>query len=566
MWGLARRLSLTQRMMALVVVAIVPASAALPYFIAQIHRERQSEAHDLALRTSQIAALEMDRILTGTEGILQTLALAPALGAFDPSVCDGYLAEVARRLPQLSGLAVTDAAGKVRCATGLDFEPDAAAAAPWFAAAVQGGRFAVGSYVGGRPDTGGTLPVALPVAGPGGAPEAVLLGGIDLDWLGARLRERNLARGSALAIADPEGTIIAREPDPEAYVGKPLGAQYLPLVQAAAPGTLEFTAADGTRRILGYQPAPPGGAGLYVGASFSTRMVFGPIVASTLRSIALALAGAIAACAIAWRVGDRLFRAPIRRILATIARWQAGDETARTGIAAGGSELTEIAVAIDEYMDGLVAARAERAAAEERRTLVLHEMNHRIKNVLAAVQAVANQTFRGSATPESLEAFGSRLQAMAGTHDLLLSDDWKSAELRPAVEAVLAPFDRDGRRRFLLDGPPARINARAALALSMTLHELCTNAAKYGALSAPDGRVTIRWRLDGRRFRLDWTEAGGPPVAEPDRAGFGSQLIRTALAGEVAGTAELAFPPEGARFSLDAAADRILADPPGSGA
>ncbi len=121
MWGAARRLSLTQRVMAIVAVAIVPASAALPFFIVSIHQEREREMSDLALRTSQIAALEMERIVTGAEGVLQTLALAPPIRAFEAPACSAYLAEVVNRLPQLSGLAVADPEGRVRCAAGLSF-------------------------------------------------------------------------------------------------------------------------------------------------------------------------------------------------------------------------------------------------------------------------------------------------------------------------------------------------------------------------------------------------------------------------------------------------------------
>ena len=516
MWGAARRLSLTQRVMAIVAVAIVPASAALPFFIVSIHQEREREMSDLALRTSQIAALEMERIVTGAEGVLQTLALAPPIRAFEAPACSAYLAEVVNRLPQLSGLAVADPEGRVRCAAGLSFGAEGVASAAWFAEAMTKGAFVVGRYAGSRPDEPAYLPVALPVGEPGEI-AAVVVGGIDVAWLGARLRERNLAQGSALAVADGDGTILAREPDPERYVGQKISAPFLPLVHADRPGTLEIAGSDGTRRILGYQPASATETGLYVGASFSSRTVFGPVYASTLRSIALAAAGALAACAVAWYVGDRLFRKPIRRILATIASWRAGDESARTGIPPGGSELSELARAIDEYMDGLVAARADRTIAEERRTLVLHEMNHRIKNILAAVQAVANQTFKSTASRESLEACGSRLRGMAATHDLLLAENWRSVELRQAVEAALVPFGRE--HRFVLDGPALRISARAALALSMALHELCTNAAKYGALSAPEGRVVVRWRLvpgeGGPRFRLSWTETGGRRSRRP---------------------------------------------------
>ena len=139
-------------------------------------------------------------------------------------------------------------------------------------------------------------------------------------------------------------------------------------------------------------------------------------------------------------------------------------------------------------------------------------MNHRIKNILAAVQAIANQTFKDRATPDSLRAFGSRLTAMAAAHDLLVSENWESADLHETVTAALNPFGIDRGPRFALEGPPMQITAKAALALSMALHELCTNAAKYGALSLPGrpgrgalaprprrGRHPLPLRLDRER-------------------------------------------------------------------
>jgi two-component sensor histidine kinase len=214
-------------------------------------------------------------------------------------------------------------------------------------------------------------------------------------------------------------------------------------------------------------------------------------------------------------------------------------------------------------MDNLASVRAARAAAEQHRTLVLREMNHRIKNILAAVQAVANQTFKDQATPQSLQSFGSRLTAMAAAHDLLLSENWESVDIGETLAAALDPFDRE--HRFSLDGPPLRITSKAALALSMAVHELCTNAAKYGALSQPGGRVAVHWWTDGtgeaRRFRLSWIESGGPPVTAPDRRGFGTRLIQTALAGEFDGEIDLSYPESGVRFSLDADAHRVLAPP-----
>ena len=560
MWEVARKLTLTQRLLALVAVAVLPAALALVYFIGAIHAEREREVRDVAVRTSQMAALEMERIVTDAQGILETLALAPSVRI---GICDDYLDEVSARLPHLRGFAVAYADGTVRCSTGLAFGPDGLAGEPWFAASQAGAAaFVVGEYTGGRPDEAAYLPVAVRTE-VGGQP-LVMVTGIDLAWLGVRMRERNLAKGSALAIADRNGVLIAREPDPDRFVGRSITPGLLPLVHAAAPGAVEIEAADGSRRILGFQPPAATGIGLYVGAGFSTREVFAPIYASTWRSLALAGLGASAAFLVAWLVGDRLLRQPIRRILGTIAIWRSGDDTARTGIPADGSELSALAASIDEYMDSLVAGRAARVAAEEHRALLLREMNHRIKNILAAVQALANQTFKDRATPDSLRAFGSRLTAMAAAHDLLVSENWESADLHETVTAALNPFGIDRGSRFALEGPPMQITAKAALALSMALHELCTNAAKYGALSSPAGQVAVRWRLApgeaGTRFHLAWTESGGPPVESPSHRGFGTRLIQAALASELAATADLEFAETGLRLTVDADAATVLAD------
>jgi two-component sensor histidine kinase len=558
MLGFARRLTLRQRLVALVAVAIVPAVLALTYFIVAFHQQREREIRAEAVQTSQIVALEMERIVTGAGAVLETLVFAPAVRTFSPN-CPAYLAEIVAKLPQLSGFAVADPQGSVRCAAGV-IAGDAVPAETWFAAARREGGLAVGEYTKGPNGAPAYLPVALRASDDPQAP--VLVTGIDLDWFGARVRERNFAPGSTLAIADRNGVLLAHEPDPERYVGTSVAEHQLPLVNARRPGTAVITGADGVERIIGFQPPSATGIGLYVAVGISTEVALAPVYASTWRILTLLGAGTVAACLVAWTLGDRLVRQPIRRILATIARWRAGDESARTGLGTDGSELSALAWSIDEYLDSLVAARNERAAAEQRRTLLLREMNHRIKNTLAAVQAIANQTFKDRAPPESLRAFGSRLSAMAAAHDLLVAANWESADLRETVVAALEPFGSD-RRRFILEGPPVPITARAALALSMALHELCTNAAKYGALSTPAGQVTIRWRLapgeDGERFHLTWAERGGPPVDAPERKGFGSRLIETALASELSATAGLRFAADGAEFVLDADATRVVA-------
>ena len=198
---------------------------------------------------------------------------------------------------------------------------------------------------------------------------------------------------------------------------------------------------------------------------------------------------------------------------------------------------------------------SDRKRAEEDRELLAHELSHRVKNTLAVVQALARRT-TGRSVEEFRETFCGRLNALAQAHSMLLSEDWRGADLAELVRRALAPYASDGGDgRLDLEGARVAISARQALSLSLMLHELGTNALKYGALSAPQGRVRIAWQvaqLDGRRrLRFRWQERGGPAVAPPTEDGFGSQLIQRTAEFELSGTARLDWVPEGLTCELE---------------
>jgi two-component sensor histidine kinase len=201
-------------------------------------------------------------------------------------------------------------------------------------------------------------------------------------------------------------------------------------------------------------------------------------------------------------------------------------------------------------MAGISLDITERRTAEDRRRLLVNELNHRVKNTLATVQSLAMQTFGASETPpEVSEAFVDRLFALARVHDLLSEAAWESASLRDVVARTLAPY-AEGEARFTAVGPAVRLTPNAAVTLSMAFHELATNAMKYGALSAPGGHVDIGWKKAGEGVAIDWRERGGPPVAEPTRRGFGSRLIERGLARELGSEARFDFHPEGLRCHI----------------
>lgn len=190
-------------------------------------------------------------------------------------------------------------------------------------------------------------------------------------------------------------------------------------------------------------------------------------------------------------------------------------------------------VAFIRQIAELTRQAVERRRAEERQDLLNHELSHRLKNTMAMVVSIAHQTLRSVSERGPVEAFEKRIQALASAHDLLLRKDWTAADLRSVCREVLGTAAE--ARRFTLDGPDVALGPSAALSASLLLHELATNAAKYGSLSGEEGEVEVRWWIDGDAGEpglvLRWREHGGPPVVAPTRRGFGSRLIRTGLVG-----------------------------------
>ena len=202
----------------------------------------------------------------------------------------------------------------------------------------------------------------------------------------------------------------------------------------------------------------------------------------------------------------------------------------------------------------------ERKRVEEHRLLLLNELNHRVKNTLATVQSIAVQSFRRARTDMGgREMFQSRLLALSRTHDVLTNESWEGANLGDIVAQAIMPYRDANPTRFAVDGPAVWLSAKMALSISMALHELATNAVKYGALSNETGRVSITWRMlhepEGRRLRLEWAEKDGPAVVPPRRKGFGSRLIERGLAQELGGEVKIEYQPQGVWCEINARLD-----------
>jgi PAS domain S-box-containing protein len=233
------------------------------------------------------------------------------------------------------------------------------------------------------------------------------------------------------------------------------------------------------------------------------------------------------------------------------ARFRCGDGTYRWMVANARPQI-DARGQFQGYI-GMAMDMTETKAAEARQRLLINELNHRVKNTLASIQSIVRQTLRADeATARVRERLIERLLAMSAAHDVQTRESWEGAALDEIVRQGVAPFvdDRDPGR-VSIAGPSLRVGASTALSLALAVHELATNAAKYGALSIPAGKVVIAWDQVGDNGAvLTWAERDGPPVAPPDRKGFGTRLLDRGLSADLGGQPKLTFDVEGVRAVL----------------
>ena len=194
----------------------------------------------------------------------------------------------------------------------------------------------------------------------------------------------------------------------------------------------------------------------------------------------------------------------------------------------------------------------DRKVAEAHQRLLINELNHRVKNTLAIVQAIAWQSLRMGGVPvEVRDAFEGRLAALSAAHNVLTRQSWEAGTITHIIEEATAPHHA-GDGRLILSGPALDLEPKTAVALGLAMHELATNAVKHGALSDREGRVRITWTAGGGVLRLTWRETGGPPVRAPVRRGFGTRLLEQGLAADLGGRVNLEFLPEGLVCTVEA--------------
>ncbi len=401
---------LTQRLGLVIAVAVAPIVAIEVYNAYSLIGQERVKGLTLAQEFERHAAWEMQRMFDGVRGLMRTVTLAPTVRQMDWPGCNAYMSDIEGDLPQIASFGIADPAGRIVCGKGFQ-AGISVADRPYFIRALSGEEFVVGDHTVGRVTGRSVLPLASPIRARGNI-TGVVIAVVDLDWMSASLAERGLPEGGSITMADRNGTIIARQPMPERFVGTRIPDAYLHLLDEAREGALEVTSQDGTKRLLGYKPVGIEPEGIYISAGLSVDYSYAGIYAATVRAlvvVALAVLAAILASAI---ISRRFIAKPVARLAETAERWRAGDLKARSEVR-GDDEFGILGEALDQ-------AAEQARQREERITVLMREVTHRVKNQMAVMLSMARQIGRNSSSVAQFQkAFSDRVMAMSRSHDLV---------------------------------------------------------------------------------------------------------------------------------------------------
>ena len=387
-----RRMTLKQRLFILVTIALLPAVVIQAYNEFDLRRSREQEVRDLAVRQAELAASELDQIFGGVRTLLTAIAEVPSVRALDTPACVAYLATLQPRVPYLASIAVLDLQGQVVCRQEAPRRDLRFSDRSYFQEAIATRAFVIGEYTEGRVVLRPVLPLALPLQDTAGTVIGVVAAAMDLRWLTGKLKERGLAKGGSVTVADRNGVILARDPMADQFVGMRIPDQFQPLVHATLPGAIDLTSQDGTRRVLGYVP-PSTGRNYYVSAGLSSDESFAAVNRATWRGVSLIVVGLVLALLAAWIMAERFFRRPVARLLAAADRWRAGDYATRTGLADASAEFGALGAAFDGMVEEVARRQSERdamnvalQASEERLKSFNAQLEQRVEAMLAERQ------------------------------------------------------------------------------------------------------------------------------------------------------------------------------------
>jgi two-component sensor histidine kinase len=538
---------LSVRLLLLVLLTALPVFAVEAYYELQVREQRRTEIGQQVQQMADLVAGQLDRMIEGAQTVLVTLGQLPAVRERDPAACNDTLIRLAARFPNVDAIGVVGPDGGVVCNSVPRSPRLSVADRPYFRRALATKSLVVSDLLVGQLSGRKLIAVAQPTLDERGAVETVLTLALDPKVMSDLLDRVPLPEDAIIGVLDSEGRRVASVPYVPPAIGTPLpDPDLFQRLSDQAQGHLVGQGDDGVVRFYGlaHSAAAPD---LIAYVGLARDPMFAKADRLFLRRLALSASAFVLAGVAAFWFGSYAVRRPIMKLRTAMQRVAAGDLSVRAEVASGIEEFAELAATFDQM------ARKRRHAEEQQRIL-LRELNHRMKNSFAAVRSIASQTLSHATDPKDFQrAFEGRLAALSRASTLLIAGNWRVADLRAVIEATLEPFRTPDNLR--LRGADVTLPSEMTLTLGLVLHELATNAAKYGAFSVPAGRVEIVWARRGEaaesRLILDWSEHDGPPVQEPERRGFGRSLIERSIAYELDGSAELTFAPAGVRCRIE---------------
>lgn len=532
-----------------VVVVLIPLLLFAGFLIARQANEQRRNYEESAVQTARQTAQIVEGELAGHVLFLRGLATSSALARDDFAAFYDQAKRVV--LGRDETIVLRELGPRQIVNTSRNFGDPLPPAVPIsdedLASFHQGGWIASNVYLS---PTGGDprIAVALPIMRQG-TPVYILA--ITLPT--TRIRD---ALGWAVAqdwlavVADKAGTLVARSAQHEEFSGKPGRADVLERATRRS-GTLRTEGREGTLLLTGYYRSYP--SGWLFGASIPEAVVAAPLRRSLGWLIGTGSAAVALSCLLAYLVGTTFIKASTGLAERATALGQGQPVEPMV------SQLAEFVVVGDalETASGAIEHRAqEREKSDQQRQLLINELDHRVKNTLATVQSIVQQTLRTQGgTAQANAAVSRRLVALARVHDVLTRESWEGANLQEIVADIRST--QSGADKIRANGPAVWLSASLALSLSLALNELSTNAIKYGALSQDNGFVDLTWEVlqsaEGQKLVLHWAEHGGPAVSLPSRQGFGMRLLQRSLSDSVGGTVRVDFHPEGLVCVIEAA-------------
>jgi two-component sensor histidine kinase len=524
--------SVRGRLVLLTVSLLVPALLSMGFLLSSADRQGRGQTYEQMLTTARALSGAIDRQAAVGVAVAETLASDQALQAGD---WKDFHARARRVMDERTGwVVVTDIDGQqiVNTLRPYGSPLPRSQRANELTKALLEGKSKVSDLRMGAVARKPVVTVGTPVH-IGGKPY-ILSYVVEAASFTSVFRQQRVPDRWIATLLDNNRKVIARSAQNEIWTGHSASADMTENLKHSTEGVSKSISLAGVPTMVAYTRSPQTGWTLVVAiprADLNRTVTTSVAAAAGVFGLLLALG-----------IGLALFfsRGINRQVgrLAVAARAMGQGEPVEPPT---GRSLEEIA----DIQDALAAASRELKAREERQGVMINELNHRVKNTLATVQALARQTF-GKLENAPVEVFTERLIALSGAHDLLTRTGWREADLGELMQVCT----RAHGDRVEMGGPPVSLNPHTAVALSMVFHELATNSAKYGALSVPTGRIRIAWsiRADAETLGITWEETGGPAVVPPSKPGFGTRLIDGSIRRELKGEPRFDFRPEGLVF------------------